>query len=251
MAAHIKSPFFNFEFLRVLHAAPFEGAEVGECLDAVRDVKDGDGESWYKAWQGAAAKSEALAEEAAASGDVESERWCLLRTSHYLRSSETLLHLNPEAPRILSTSVKAVDLFRRAMALLDSKVYYLEIPYEDYTLPAYLYMPTDASRMKGKIPLIVQTGGFDSTQEELYFFVAAAARKRGYAVLTFEGPGQGLMVRKHKKHLRPDWEVVISKVLDFVYSTSQDHPELELDLDRLCLTGNSMGGYFALRGAVE
>ena len=251
MAGQITSPFFKFEFLRILHAAPFEGAEIGECLDAVHDVKDGDSDSWYNAWQGAAVRSQALAEDAAAAGDVESQRWCLLRSSHYLRSSETLLHLNPNDPRILSTSVKAVELFRRAMALLDSKVYHLEIPYEDHTLPAYLYMPTDASRMKGKIPLIVQTGGYDSTQEELYFFVAAAARKRGYAVLTFEGPGQGLMIRKYQKHLRPDWEVVISKVLDFVCSTSHDHPELELDLDRLCLTGNSMGGYFALRGAVE
>ena len=251
MARYLKSEFFNFEFLRVLHAAPFEGSEIGECMDALLDVKDGDGDSWYRAWQTAALKSQALAEEANAAGDVEAERWCLLRSSHYLRSSETFLHLNSTDPRILSISEKAIDLFQRGISLLDSKVYRLEIPYENYKLPAYLYMPTQQSLLPGKIPLIIQTGGFDSTQEELYFFVAAGARTRGYAVLTFEGPGQGIVLRKLGKHMRADWEVVTSKVLNFVFDFSSAHPNLNLDLERLAMTGNSLGGYFTLRGAVD
>ncbi|KAF5878448.1 putative alpha beta hydrolase protein [Botrytis fragariae] len=251
MAKVFQSDFFNFEFVRALHAAPFEAAEIGECFEAAADIKNGDPESWYAAWQTAAEKSAALAEEARAVNDREAERWCLLRTWNYLRASESLLHINSSDPRLLSVSEKAVEYFHRGISLLDSKVLHLEIPFEDYKLPAYLYLPANNCRITGKTPIIVHTAGFDSSQEELYLFVAAGARTRGYAVLTFEGPGQGLVLRKHGKTMRPDWEVVTSKVIDFVYDLVKESPDLNLDLDRLALTGNSMGGYFVLRGATD
>jgi alpha-beta hydrolase superfamily lysophospholipase len=251
MAKIFKSEFFNFEFIRVLHAAPFQAAEVGECLEAASEINNDDPESWYTTWQTAAAKSMALAEEAHASNDEEAERWCLLRTWNYLRASESLLHINCLDPRLLSISEKAVDVFHRGISMLDSDVIRLEIPFEDYKLPAYLYMPARNCRITGKTPLIIQTAGFDSSQEELYLFVAAGARNRGYATMTFEGPGQGLVLRKYGKTMRPDWEVVTSKVIDFVYDFAKERPDLNLDLERLALTGNSMGGYFCLRGAAD
>lgn len=134
---------------------------------------------------------------------------------------------------MLSVSEKAVEFFHQGIGLLDTEVIRLEIPFEDYKLPAYLYMPTRINRIKGKVPIIVHTAGFDSSQEELYLFVAAGARIRGYAVLTFEGPGQGLVLRKYGKIMRPDWEVVISKVIDYVYDLTKQRPGLNLDLDRL------------------
>lgn len=189
MAKVFKSEFFNFEFIRALHAAPFEAGEIGECLEAAANIRDGDPESWYEAWQTAAAKSAALAEEARAANDRHAERWCLLRTWNYLRASESLLHVNSSDPRLLSVSEKAVEFFHQGIGLLDPGFIRLKIPFEDYKLPAYLYMPTRINRIKGKVPIIVHTAGFDSSQEELYLFVAAGARIRGYSVLIFEGPG--------------------------------------------------------------
>lgn len=90
-------------------------------------------------------------------------------------------------------------------------------------------MPTQNSQGTGKIPLIIQTAGFDSSQEELYLFTAAGARTRGYAVLTFEGPSQGLVLRKYRKYMRPDWEVVTSSVIDFVEKLVKERPSLTLD----------------------
>ncbi|KAF4634026.1 hypothetical protein G7Y89_g4082 [Cudoniella acicularis] len=251
MPPFFKSEFFNFEFLRVLHTAAFQGSDVGECMEAWAEIKDGDTESWYKAWQSAAAKSEALAVEAHSSGDLEGEKWCLFRTAHYLKSSDVFLHIDPTDDRIIPVCEKAIEVFQRGIKLLDSNVYQVEIPHEDYTLPGYLYMPTERSHMGKKIPIIINTGGFDLSREELYFFVSAGARIRGYASLDYDGPGQGMLLRKKGKQLRPDWEVVIANVLDFVYSFSSSHPELNLDVDRVALTGNSMGGYFVLRGASD
>lgn len=251
MANIFRSAFFNFELLRVLHAAPFQAADIGECLEAAANVKDSDPESWYKTWKDAAKKSLLLAKEAASVPDKEAEKWCPLRSWNYLRASESLLHLNRSDPRLLSISEEAVEVFQQGIRLLDSDVHRLEIPFEDYYLPAYLYMPTQNSQGTGKIPLIIQTAGFDSSQEELYLFTAAGARTRGYAVLTFEGPSQGLVLRKYRKYMRPDWEVVTSSVIDFVEKLVEERPSLTLDMERLVLTGNSMGGYFVLRGAAD
>lgn len=87
--------------------------------------------------------------------------------------------------------------------------------YQDSRLQAYLFLPNPGTVASGrKAPVIVNTGGYDSIQEELYHFTAVGVRGRGYANLIFEGPGQGIVLRREKLHMRPDWEVVVSAVLD-------------------------------------
>lgn len=39
MHEFFKSPFFNFEFLRLLGMVPFEGGEIAEILDAAGKIK--------------------------------------------------------------------------------------------------------------------------------------------------------------------------------------------------------------------
>ncbi|KAL7940881.1 alpha/beta hydrolase [Trichoderma barbatum] len=241
MKSNKQAKFFNFEYLRVLGTAPFQGSEVGECLEAAYKIRSNDPESWFRAWSEAAAKSEEIAETSLQTGDREAARWAFLRSSNYRRASE------------LATAISQSSRnFKKACQLLDSPVYFLEIPYEDGAkLPAYLFMPTEASTLPGKIPVVISTGGFDSIQEELYYFTASGARTRGYATLSFEGPGQGIVVRRDKLHLRPDWEAVVGKVLDQLEVIILEHPKRNLDLSRIAIAGASMGGYFALRGALD
>lgn len=149
-----------------------------------------------------------------------------------------------------------VQTFAKAVPLLDHPVYAIEIPYTDvdgreYTLPGYLHVPSEGARLVGSTPILINTGGADSVQEELYHIYGATGPGLGYAVLTFEGPGQGIVLRRLGTHMRPDWEVVIATVLDSVESFAFNHPDLKLDLQRIGLAGSSMGGYFALRGAVD
>jgi hypothetical protein len=232
----ISSEFFNFEYLRVLGTAPLQGAEVGECLEAAKKITSNDPESWYRAWSDAAVQGEAIAAAALGSGDQESAGWAFLRSSNYRRASEFLLHHNPNDPRLLEATTQAVGNFRQACRLFDSPVHFLEVPYEKVArLPAYLFLPTRASVRPGKIPVVISTGGFDSIQEELYYFTASGARTRGYAALSFEGPGQGIVVRRDKLYLRPDWEVVVSAVLDRLHGVASEHPEWDLDLSRVAL----------------
>jgi pimeloyl-ACP methyl ester carboxylesterase len=162
-----------------------------------------------------------------------------------------MLRENFDDPRLLDSIAQSVKNFNEACKLLDSPVIKLLIPHGSAFLPANLFLPKASTEIKGMAPVIVNTGGFDSTQEELYHFTAAGARLRGYATLTFEGPGQGIVLRRDKLFLQPEWELVVKSVLDGLFRESQGHPEWHLDLNRIAIIGNSMGGYFALRGATD
>ncbi|MFE5118266.1 alpha/beta hydrolase [Streptomyces sp. NPDC056669] len=64
-------------------------------------------------------------------------------------------------------------------------------------------------------PTVLFHGGYDSALEENYLALAAGALRRGYNVIAFDGPGQGSTVREQGLHFRPDWEAVVTPVVDF------------------------------------
>lgn len=249
-----KSEIFNFEFIRVLSTVPFGGAEVAECLDAASRIANDDPESWHQAWLEQGKLAENTSAEAMASGDRVAARDALLRASNYFRAAQYMFNDRPETPdvRVLPTFNKSVDLFKQAIQFIDADVKCLQIPYIDgHKLPAYLYLPPSHKRLPGKIPLLLNCGGADSSQEELYCLYPAGGVERGYAVMTFEGPGQGIVLRRDRLVMRPDWEVVTSLVLDHIFKFAAENPELDLDLTRIAIAGASMGGYYALRGASD
>lgn len=90
---------------------------------------------------------------------------------------------------------------------------------------------------------MVYTSGYDSTLEESYFAIAAAALRRGYNVLAFDGPGQGAALREQKLVFRPDWEAVTTPVIDYAVSRP------EIADDKIILFGYSLGGYLVARSA--
>ncbi|KAF2136069.1 uncharacterized protein K452DRAFT_303087 [Aplosporella prunicola CBS 121167] len=249
-----KSDFFNFETLRLLSFTPYEGGEIAEILEAIGEIKDNDVESWYSAWMKAGTKAEAVAEQAELAGNRNAARRAYFSASNYQRAAQFMLNgRNPNKDsRILSASETAISNFRRATLLMDAKVQCLEIPYEKgVNLPAYLYLPHPSKQLPGKMPFILNTVGGDATQEEIFNIFPRDALELGYAVLTFEGPGQGIVLRRDQLPMRPDWEFVISAVLDFAFEFAKDHPELQLDMDRLAISGSSVGGYLSLRGALD
>ncbi|KAI9862940.1 MAG: hypothetical protein M1813_004113 [Trichoglossum hirsutum] len=251
MFKFFSSPLFRFEFVRVLGTVPFEGADVAECPQVAEEIKNDDPESWYQAWWSAGVRAESLALHAQARNDREGARWAFFRASSYFRSSEFILRVSPDDPRLLLALERSAVNFRKGVSLLDGEVQFLEVPYEGKTLPANLFLPPAEQRIGNKIPIIINSGGFDYMQEEMYFFVAAGATARGYAVMTFEGPGQGVADWRDKLFMRPDWEVVTGSVLDHLWAFSDSHPDLNLDLNRIAIAGASMGGYFSLRAAAD
>ena len=64
---------------------------------------------------------------------------------------------------------------------------------------------------------------------------------RGYDCLTFDGPGQGNALWKQGLHFRPDWERVITPVVDFALNRPGVDPK------RIAIQGISQGGYWVPR----
>jgi pimeloyl-ACP methyl ester carboxylesterase len=77
----------------------------------------------------------------------------------------------------------------------------------------------------------------------MYFAHADAALKRGYNCLLFDGPGQGRNLIRGNSYLRPDWENVVTPVIDYAFTRK------EIDQKKIILAGWSFGGFLAPRAA--
>jgi alpha-beta hydrolase superfamily lysophospholipase len=236
----VRNELLDAQTLRAAGAAPYGGADIGECLAAATAVRGTDLASWHEAWSSTAAAVLALAESEAAAGRTQSARPAFFRASSYFRTAGVMLLAAPLDPRLVDSYARQTSCFRSGAALLAESPEILEIPYEGTTLPGYFFRagPDPAPR-----PTVILTGGYDSTAEELYFFNGAAALARGYNVLAFDGPGQGAALVQQGLVMRPDWEAVITPVLDYALSRP------DVDPARVALIGLSLGGYLAPRAA--
>jgi len=233
-------PTFSFQLLRTIGSSYYGGADIGECLSTAYRIREGEFESWYSEWIKTAERVRKVADDCLSSGHEISAHQAYLRASSYYRTAEFFLHENPDDQRIIETWQYSVDCFLKAAKYFSSNSFEaIEIPYEGTTIPAYFYK-TPLSSTSPRPTLVAHTG-FDGTQEELYSQCVVAALQRGYNCLTFEGPGQGRVIRKQGIPFRYDWERVVTPVID--YAIARD----EVDAKNLALMGISLGGYLAGR----
>ena len=237
MKVKFNDPDFSFQFLRVLGSAASRQADIGECFATAGHIVEGDFESWTKAWQHTANRISAEAQKSAERGCDASASDAYLRAANYYRAAEFYLHGNPTDPRIQELSGLSAHCFKEGLRTGKTNHQFVEIPYEGTTLPGIFYPAGD---QPGPV-LIVQTG-FDGTIDGLFHWALAATR-RGWHCLTFEGPGQGRVIRKQNLPFRPDWEHVVSAVVDHLIARP------ETDASRIALLGLSFGGYLGPRAA--
>jgi pimeloyl-ACP methyl ester carboxylesterase len=239
-----QDPTFSLQLLRAISETYYKGADIGECLSTAYRIKEGDFESWHQEWLETAKRVNKYADESLAADHTISAREAYLRACNYYRAAEFLL-MDPTDPRIQTTWGKSKECFSKAATLFSPPFEPIEIPYEGTTLPGYFYhVDNEGNNRRTPRPTLIAHGGFDSTLEELYTSAAAPALERGYNCLTFEGPGQGGVIRKQKIPFRYDWEKVVSPVVDYALSRTQD-----VDPKHIALMGISMGGYLAARAA--
>ncbi|GAA1991458.1 alpha/beta hydrolase family protein [Amycolatopsis minnesotensis] len=233
-------PPFWYETVRTFGHIAYGGADFGEVVSTSSRIAEGDYESWHDEWLATADRVSGEAGRALAAGHSISARDGFLRASNYYRSAEFYLHGNPPDPRHDHAYHRSVECFEQAAALFTPRIEPVRIPYEDTTLPGYLYR---AGTTGGPRPTLIMHNGFDGTAEEMHFFGAMAAVERGYTVLVFDGPGQPGPRHRDGLVFRPDWENVVGPVIDFALTLP------EVDADRIGLLGLSMGGMLAPRAA--
>ncbi|MES9524330.1 TIGR03086 family metal-binding protein [Streptomyces capoamus] len=233
-------PSFWYETLRTLGHIAYGGADFGEVAVTSQHIVPGDYDSWHDQWLATADRVAGQARASRDGGHRVSARDGFLRASNYYRCAEFFLHADATDPRIRHAYDTSVACFRQAAELFTPAIEPVTLPYEGTTLPGYLYRPDDSGLPR---PTVVMFNGFDGTAEEMHFFGAAAAAERGYTVLAFDGPGQPGTRHHQGLTFRPDWEKVVTPVLDFAVALP------EVDPERIALLGASMGGYLAPRAA--
>ena len=225
---------YHFQTLRALNDIRADGADTSEVLETIKHIKEGDAQGWYEAW---GKTGNCVLQRAEKITDPTSRGQAYLRAHNYLRTAE--FFLPPHDPKRPPAFKKNVEAFHLGLSALHVRYQRIQVPYGAHHLNAIYYPGPAGAESK---PLIVLCGGFDSTLEELYFTLVRAAYERGYSVLTYEGPGQGAVLREQNVGFTPEWEKPTSAVMDTFLATHAKPP-------KTILVGMSMGGYLAPRAA--
>jgi pimeloyl-ACP methyl ester carboxylesterase len=232
---------FSFETLRAAGFSVDGGSDLGEIVVTAAKIGEGDEDAWHREWKSLAVRIHKLAQKSLDEHHKISAREAFLRTSNYYRVAEFYRRVDPTTDaEVRALSKLARETFLAAAALMDGPVEDVAIPYGKHKLPAYLFLVDGSGKPR---PTVIYVNGFDSTREEAYFAIAAAALRRGYNVLAFDGPGQGAALREDGLVFRPDWEAVIIPVLDYAMTRS------EFAKDKIALFGYSLGALLVARAA--
>jgi alpha-beta hydrolase superfamily lysophospholipase len=127
------------------------------------------------------------------------------------------------------------------MKLLGHDSTCVEITYGRTKLHGRIYFSPLA---RAKAPVLIFHQGMHAWTEET-MWVINGAMARGYHVLAFHGPGQGISLRLHRLPFRHDWEVPVKAVFDFADTVAR------FDMKRATLMGFSFGGALAPRAAAH
>jgi pimeloyl-ACP methyl ester carboxylesterase len=238
MTMVFKDELFDSQWLRAASHCSSGGADIAECFAAARQIGTPGAERWFSAWSQLADAVFTEAENSAALDHRVSARTAYLRASNYYRAAYTFLIGAPLDRRVVQTYRRQRAAFQSAVELMTPGAERVSIPYAGTTLHGYLFRASDDG---GPRPTLIINGGYDSTAEEAYFFSGAAAVARGYTCIVFDGPGQGAAIIEDGLVFRPDWEAVITPVVDFAVTRP------EVDPARIALMGISFGGYLAPR----
>jgi len=231
-------PLFEVWAQRALMNIAEGGCEMGEVLSLVSRIPAGDTSAWHTEWCALANRLFEQARECQQSGHLISARQLYQRAATYYRTSYPLLFGAPTDPRVREAYRNEARAFRCAAQLFNPPIEPQAIPFENTTLPGYFYSGGEGTR-----PLLICTNGYDDTLHTMHYAHAVAAQRRGYHVLTFDGPGQGAPLIEHGLTLRPDWENVVGAVLDYILARP------DINHKKVALVGWSFGGFLAPRAA--
>src|ERR1700734_3460745 len=229
---------FEIIFLTSLGRAYHSGGDVGKVLYLTRQVKDGDFESAYRTFKQAGDEARAVAEESAAGGHRESARQAYLWAQNFYDSSTYFPDGSDDSSRFLPTWQALYDCWLKSLPFFDPPIEPVNIPYEGTTLHGFYMRGKNKAKRR---PLLILANGSDGSLLDMWLWGGAGGTARGYDCLTFDGPGQGYALWKQKLYFRPDWEKVITPVVDYALSRA------EVDPHKIAIQGISQGGYWVPR----
>ena len=177
---------FNFEFQCALGGVHYGAGDVGEMLSTADRVVDGDADSWCQEWIATAQRLATVAEGCASSGHQVSARAAYLRAAAYYAMALSSADGTKDPNALLQPTFAAHRRCFDAYAdLLDPPAERVKIPYEDQTMPGYLFRPPTAD---APLRTLIMNNGSDGPMTSIWPAVSAGGVTRGYNVLIFDGP---------------------------------------------------------------
>jgi hypothetical protein len=234
-------PSFDFETRSLVGDIHYGAGDIGEMLTAVANIVDGDANSWVAEWRSLAARIQTIGDESLKGGHRVSARNAYLRAAVYYAAANVFVDGTDDAEAKLTEGfADHRKCFDAHVSLLDPPAIPISIPYEGGDLPGYLFTPADDGVAR---PTIILNNGSDAAVTFLWPGLGQPGLDRGYNAVIFDGPGQQSMLFERGIPFRPDWENVITPLVDFL----SDRPEV--DESKIVLYGTSQGGYWVPRAA--
>jgi hypothetical protein len=133
-------------------------------------------------------------------------------------------------------------MFVKGMQLRKPRPEQVEIRYDGGTLPAWFVKPATGGARR---PTVIMNNGSDGQNVDMLPQGGLAALDRGYNFVIFEGPGQGSQLFLHNVPFRPDWEKVITPIVDYLETRT------DVNLDQVAIRGISFGRPLVPRAAAH
>jgi hypothetical protein len=241
MRPFFKNDDFNFLTEIALGSVYQQAADVGEVLTTADRIHDGKARSWVDEWTATAGRLEQEAIASAGHGCTYSAARQYLRASLYYSVATYSADGTGDPALFASLWEKhraAWDKFVDLGELGGSAAMRIEIPYEDTTLPGYFFRSGAAGEPRRTL---VFNNGSDGSVVSAWTGGMADALARGWNAVTFDGPGQNAALVRQGLPFRPDWERVITPVVDFLSARA------DVDGAKLALLGVSQAGYWVPR----
>jgi dipeptidyl aminopeptidase/acylaminoacyl peptidase len=230
---------WSLQTFRLLAEVAVGGADLFECARTAARIGDSDDiEVWYREWSRTAREVAEHGRAEAVKGHTYTASRALFRALSYWRHSE--FFFGSGDPRRAEAYTEGVRAFREAAKLQGGYIEQIGVPFEGVVLDGYIVKPdlTGARR-----PTVLFLGGADSWAEELVFLGGNQFPARGMNLVVVDTPGRGGTLRFKKIYSRPDYEVPVGAVLDYLQTRD------DVDAGRFGLAGVSLGGYYAPRAA--
>jgi hypothetical protein len=224
----------------VLGGAHRGAAEIGDVLATAARIPDGDADAWVREWTATAGAAWAAGGEAVDAGRRVSARGHYLRAAAYYATALHVVARSAEPERHLDLWRRQRACWDRAVDLFDVPPERLAIAYEDTTLPGYFFGAPGAADGAPR-PTIIINNSSDGATSQTWTLGGAAAAERGYHWMTFDGPGQQAALFEQGLTFRPDWEAVLTPVLDALLARP------DVDPDRVAVLGIGQAGFWVPR----
>jgi hypothetical protein len=231
---------FQYGLERTLGATYRQAADVGEVLATAARIADSDCDGWVREWTATAGAVWVAARNAERTGRRVTALVGYRRAATYYATALYRMWHCSEPERRLDVWRRQRQCWDRIVDLSPVPGERIFIDYEGTSLPGFFFRAPDAAPGEPR-PLVVVNNGSDGATSQMWALGGAAAADRGYHWMTFDGPGQQAALFEQGLGFRPDWEAVLTPVLDAMLARRDVVP------DRVAVLGVGQAGYWIPR----